>query len=81
MEHKILEERPDPKDYDLQPYGYIVALTAYIDNLEAEIKTLPEATSDNMLIYMEKINELVAEVNNLKRINSGLTDAFKNRKL
>jgi hypothetical protein len=30
---------------------------------------------------MEKINELVAEVNNLKRINSGLTDAFKNRKL
>jgi hypothetical protein len=44
-------------------------------------ETLPEATSDNMLIYMEKINELVAEVNNLKRINSGLTDAFKNRKL
>jgi hypothetical protein len=44
-------------------------------------KTLPKATSNNMLIYMEKINELVAEVNNLKRINSGLTDALKNRKL
>jgi len=46
-----------------------------------DIETLPKATSNNMLIYMEKINELVAEVNNLKRINSGLTDAFKNRKL
>jgi hypothetical protein len=33
-------------------------------------KTLPEATSDNMLIYMEKINELVKEVNRLKRLNS-----------
>ena len=42
-----------------------------------EIKTLPEATSDNMLIYMEKINELVKEVNRLKRLNSGLMDALK----
>lgn len=42
-----------------------------------EQKTLPEATSDNMLIYMEKINELVKEVNRLKRLNSGLMDALK----
>lgn len=40
-------------------------------------KTLPEATSDNMLIYMGKINELVKEVNRLKRLNSGLMDALK----
>jgi len=40
-------------------------------------KTLPESTSDNMLIYMEKINELVKEVNRLKRLNSGLIDALK----
>lgn len=40
-------------------------------------KTLPEATSDNMLIYMKKINELVKEVNRLKRLNSGLMDALK----
>lgn len=40
-------------------------------------KTLPEATSDNMLIYMEKINELIKEVNSLKRLNAGLIDSLK----
>ena len=40
-------------------------------------KTLPEPTAQNMLIYMEKINELVAVVNRLERTNKGLIDALK----
>jgi hypothetical protein len=40
-------------------------------------KTLPEPTAQNMLIYMNKINELVAVVNKLERMNRGLIDALK----
>lgn len=40
-------------------------------------KTLPEPTAQNMLIYMNKINELVAVVNKLERMNKGLIDALK----
>jgi hypothetical protein len=40
-------------------------------------KTLPEATAENMLIYMNKINELVAVVNKLERLNKGLLGALK----
>lgn len=40
-------------------------------------KTLPEPTAENMLIYMNKINELVAVVNKLERMNKGLIDALK----
>lgn len=40
-------------------------------------KTLPEPTAKNMLIYMNKINELVAIVNKLERMNKGLIDALK----
>ncbi|MFA5234156.1 MAG: hypothetical protein WC390_07135 [Sulfurimonas sp.] len=32
-------------------------------------KTLPEPTAQNMLIYMNKINELIAVVNKLERMN------------
>jgi hypothetical protein len=74
MEHKILEERPDPKDYDLQPYGYIVALTAYIDNLEAEIKTLPR--------YVMGIDPYDKNKSGYSKgeLNSGVL-AYKGRKL
>lgn len=40
-------------------------------------KTLPKPTAQNMLIYMNKINELVAVVNKLERMNKGLIDALK----
>jgi hypothetical protein len=32
-------------------------------------KTIPEATSANMQVYLEKINELVVEVNRLTELN------------
>jgi len=35
-------------------------------------KTLPEATAVNMMIMMNKINELVQEVNSLKQMNKDL---------
>jgi hypothetical protein len=35
-------------------------------------KTIPKATSANMQIYMEKINELVVEVNRLTELNKKL---------
>ena len=35
-------------------------------------KTIPEATSANMQIYMNKINELVVEVNRLTELNKKL---------
>jgi hypothetical protein len=35
-------------------------------------KSIPEATSANMQIYMEKINELVVEVNRLTELNKKL---------
>jgi len=41
-----------------------------------DMKALPEATSDNMLIYMEKINELVKEINRLKRLTLTHTNNF-----
>lgn len=37
-------------------------------------KTLPEPTAENMLIYMNKINELVAVVNKLERMNKSLIE-------
>ena len=42
-----------------------------------DIKQVPEATSDNMEMMMNKINELVQEVNRLSRMNKGLIDALK----
>ena len=42
-----------------------------------DMKTLPEATADNMVIMMEKINQLVTEVNRLNRLNKGLIEALK----
>jgi hypothetical protein len=42
-----------------------------------DMKTLPEATADNMVIMMDKINQLVKEVNRLNRLNKGLIDAMK----
>ena len=41
----------------VKPYGY------------NEYKSRPEATSANMQIYMDKINELVVEVNRLTELN------------
>ena len=40
-------------------------------------KTLPEATSENMMIYMNKINELTEVVNRLTELNKGLIEALK----
>lgn len=40
-------------------------------------KTLPESTSENMMIYMNKINELVETVNLLAAINKDLMNALK----
>jgi len=40
-------------------------------------KTLPEATSENMMIYMDKINELTEVVNRLTELNKGLIEALK----
>jgi hypothetical protein len=37
-----------------------------------EYKSKPEATSENMQIYMNKINELVVEVNRLTELNKKL---------
>lgn len=42
-----------------------------------DTKQVPEATADNMEIMMNKINELVQEVNKLSRMNKGLIDALK----
>ena len=37
MKKQLILKRPDVKDFDLQPYGYIVALTNYIDQLEKQL--------------------------------------------
>jgi hypothetical protein len=37
-------------------------------------KTMPEATSENMHIYMEKINELTEVVNKLIELNNRLSN-------
>lgn len=34
---QVLKERPNVNDYDLKPYGYIIALTNYTDKLEEAI--------------------------------------------
>jgi hypothetical protein len=56
MEHNIFKERPDPKDYDLQPYGYIVALTNYIDDLETVIKSKPRYVMGVDSYYEDRFN-------------------------
>lgn len=43
MSH-IKPKRPDVKDYDFQPYGYINALTHYTDSLEGYIETIETKT-------------------------------------
>ena len=40
-----------------------------IDNSGWERKTIPEATSKNMFIFMNKINELIEVVNELENKN------------
>lgn len=40
-------------------------------------KTLPEPTAENMLLYMNKINELVKRVNILTEHNKNLIKALK----
>ncbi len=40
-----------------------------------DMKTLPEATADNMEILMNKINELIQEVNELKERNESIKKA------
>ena len=34
---QVIKERPNVNNYDLKPYGYIVALTNYADKLEEAI--------------------------------------------
>lgn len=40
-------------------------------------KTIPEACPENMQLVLEKINELVKEVNDLKRMNVVLFSSLK----
>ena len=42
-----------------------------------DTKTIPEATAENMQVYMDKINELTDAVNSLTRMNKGLIEALK----
>ena len=35
-----------------------------------DLKSLPEATSDNMVVYMKKINELIEVINKLTDENN-----------
>jgi hypothetical protein len=42
-----------------------------------DTKQVPEATADNMEMMMNKINELVQEVNRLNRMKKGLIDTLK----
>ena len=35
-----------------------------------DLKSLPEPTSENMLIYLEKINELIEVINDLKMMQN-----------
>lgn len=36
----LLKDRPNVDYFDLQPYGYIAALTTYIEKLEVQLKKL-----------------------------------------
>lgn len=42
-----------------------------------DLTSIPEATSENMLIFMNKINELAVEVNRLSNLNRNLINALK----
>jgi len=48
--------RPKPEDYDLQPYGYSVALEKYINFLE---KTNPNA---KLIAHAPELLEMVGEL-------------------
>ncbi len=47
---QLLKERPNVNDYDLKPYGYIVALTNYADKLEKAINYSQCCKSDSELL-------------------------------
>ena len=48
-------QKPNVKDYDLQPYGYIYALQTYVEFLENKISTKGAKTKDN--IYLNRLKE------------------------
>ena len=35
---EITKKRPDPKDYDYQPYGFMHECVIYMDQIEADFK-------------------------------------------
>lgn len=54
---QILKERPNVNDYDLKPYGYIVAITNYVDKLEEAINYSQCSKSDSKLLkFMEHLS-------------------------
>ena len=48
-------QKPNVKDYDLQPYGYIYALQTYVEYLENKISAKGAKTKDN--IYLNRLKE------------------------
>ena len=48
-------QKPNVKDYDLQPYGYIYALQTYVEFLENKISAKGAKTKDN--IYLNRLKE------------------------
>jgi len=44
--------------------------------VDYDTKSVPEATTNNMVVMMDKINELVETVNKLTEVNKGLIDAL-----
>ena len=47
-------QKPNVKDYDLQPYGYIYALQTYVDFLEAKISAKELETKNT---YLNRLKE------------------------
>ena len=48
-------QKPNVKDFDLQPYGYIHALQIYVEFLESKIYTKENKTEEN--IYLNRLRE------------------------
>jgi hypothetical protein len=50
---ELLKQRPNVEDFPIQPYGYIVALTSYIDKLEQLISTEVSQQSELLIALKE----------------------------
>ena len=63
-------QKPNVKDYDLQPYGYIYALQTYVEFLENKISAKGAKTKDN--IYLNRLKEQYKEHKKAQKIFHGV---------